>query len=97
MIRLTGIFETPHASKYLQQLCKHFAHKVEATFDATWGVVALPCGKTEITASETTLSVTIELVADDKVEHGKHVIDSHLQKFAFREEFEAMDWAAISA
>ena len=25
----TGTFTTDHASKYLQQLCKHFAHKIE--------------------------------------------------------------------
>jgi hypothetical protein len=32
------------------------------------------------------------LIAAEKVDQGKHVIDSHLQKFAFREEFVAMDW-----
>ena len=30
-------FETPNASKYLQQLCKHFGHRVEETHTETEG------------------------------------------------------------
>lgn len=97
MTRLTGTFETAHASKYHQQLCKHFAHKVDATYDENSGNVMLPCGNAEMVATEAGLTVSIALIADDKVDQGKHVIDSHLQKFAFREEFEAMNWTVHSA
>lgn len=38
----TARLETANASKYLQQLCKHFAHKVEVRFDETEGHCALP-------------------------------------------------------
>lgn len=40
----TGVFATAQASKYLQQLCKHFAHKVEVTYGAQSGSAALPPG-----------------------------------------------------
>ena len=33
---------TANASRYLQQLCKHFGHKVEASFDEKAGIVRLP-------------------------------------------------------
>lgn len=36
-LQQTGTFMTPNASKYLQQLCKHFAHKVAVVFDETEG------------------------------------------------------------
>ena len=40
----TGTFQTPQASKYLQQLCRHFAHKVAVEYDASQGRAALPPG-----------------------------------------------------
>ena len=93
MTIMTGTFGTPNASKYLQQLCKHFGHKVEATYDETAGNVALPCGDTNITATDTTLTVTIDLRTAEDDAQGKFIIDSHLKKFAFREDFAEMDWA----
>ena len=36
-MREIGTFTTPNASKYLQQLCKHFAHKVDVEYDETRG------------------------------------------------------------
>jgi Uncharacterized protein conserved in bacteria (DUF2218) len=33
---------TPHAAKYLQQLCKHWAHRFEVDFTPDHAVVALP-------------------------------------------------------
>lgn len=38
----TGTFVTPNASKYLQQLCRHFAHNVAVTYDAHRGTLWLP-------------------------------------------------------
>ena len=38
----TGLFATDKASRYLQQLCKHFGHKADVRFDATSGEAALP-------------------------------------------------------
>ena len=37
MLCSTGTYATPNGSKYLQQLCKHFAHKAEVTFDSLSG------------------------------------------------------------
>lgn len=91
----TGRFETPHASKYLQQLCKHFSHKTEVTFDATSGMAALSQGPATMAADDTAL--TIEITAKDTEGLGKarHVIDAHLARFAFREDFEGLDWRAV--
>ncbi|WP_438670576.1 DUF2218 domain-containing protein [Pseudogemmobacter sonorensis] len=43
-------FPTSHGSKYIQQLCKHFAHKVEVSFDEHRGRAALPMGPAELVA-----------------------------------------------
>jgi len=88
----TGRFETVQASKYLQQLCKHFAHKVEATYDETQGRAALPPGPATLHADRDSLSVTVTGPDQEGLEVARKIIDSHLARFAFREGFERMDW-----
>lgn len=92
MTTLTGTFETQNARKYLQQLCKHFAHKVEVRFTETDGEAELPCGVTHMSADENRLLVSMRPETDAAVAQGKFIIDSHLQRFAFREDFQAMEW-----
>ncbi len=91
--RSHGRFDTENASKYLQQMCKHFAHKVPVTFDASSGTVALPQGACRLEADAATLR--IEVTADDlaSLETARRIIDSHLARFAFREDFSTMAWS----
>lgn len=92
-----GRFETPHASKYLQQLCKHFAHKVEVAYTPTEGRAALPPGPATLEATETGLTVRLSAKDDAGMGHARAIIDLHLKKFAFREDFEEMAWEPIVA
>lgn len=90
----TGTFQTSNASKYLQQLCKHFAHKIEVEFDETSGRAALPAGPATLTATDDALRVEISAETGEGLERARHVIDDHLKRFAFREGFEQMAWGA---
>lgn len=92
MLKTTGVFETSHASKYLQQLCKHFGHKVTVNYDAEKGRVNFPFGIAELNASDTALHVTITVTDPDLTARAQDAIDSHLVSFAFRENFETMTW-----
>lgn len=92
-----GKFETSQASRYLQQLCKHFAHKVEVSSDPLRGEVAFPFGPALLSANETALIVELTGPDQTALARGRSVIDSHLKTFAFREGFETMDWQAITA
>lgn len=89
-----GRFPTSHASKYLQQLCKHFAHKIDVTYDETSAEAALPPGPCKMSADEMELQIEITAQDVEGLEVAKRIIDSHLERFAFREEFKTMDWAA---
>ena len=60
MTTITGHFATPRASGYLQQLCKHFGHKVEATFDERSGVIAFPAARATLAATDEALSGTLD-------------------------------------
>lgn len=89
----TGQFETQYARKYLQQMCKHFAHKADVTFTADEGKVQFSGGSATMRADDRALSISV--VGDD-LEKLRFIIDKHLERFAFREEFQNMDWATSS-
>lgn len=88
----SGRFKTEHASKYLQQLCKHFGHKVEATYDAERGEVALFNGPCRMKAEPDLLVIEVEAGDEDALQRSREIVDNHLARFAFREEFSGMEW-----
>lgn len=91
---LSGTFETPNASRYLQQLCKHFGHKIEVSFTPEKGVIHFEFGDVDLVAGEAVLTVSASPADDETATRIKGVVDSHLKRFAFRENFEAMVWSA---
>ncbi|WP_412049259.1 MULTISPECIES: DUF2218 domain-containing protein [unclassified Hoeflea] len=74
--------QTPKASQYLQQLCKHFGHKVPVEFDPLNGSIKLPFGICMLEARGEELILSVEGDDTGKLEQ---VIGSHLERFAFRE------------
>ncbi len=95
MLKQTGSFKTQFASKYLQQLCKHFAHKVKVEYDSQQGDVNFPFGKACLFAQEGALIVHISAEDDDALAKARSVIDVHLKTFAFREDFDEMEWRDV--
>ncbi|WP_394156181.1 DUF2218 domain-containing protein [Loktanella salsilacus] len=91
-----GEFRTEHASRYLQQLCKHFAHKVDVQFDETAGSVAFPFGPATLTATDDALIAVVTAPTEDKLRDARRAIDSQLVTFAFREGFTTMTWGATA-
>ncbi|WP_417270373.1 DUF2218 domain-containing protein [Celeribacter sp.] len=93
MIKAKGTYATANGSKYLQQLCKHFAHKIDVEFTETDGTCTFPFGTAVLNATDAGLTVECDLEKAEQVEMFHNVIDKHLAKFAFRENFEAMTWS----
>ena len=83
---------TPQASRYLQQLCKHFGHKVPVEFDALNGSITLPFGTCVLLARDQELILTL---AGGDIGKLEEVIGSHLERFAFRESLNVI-WARTS-
>lgn len=85
----TASAKTQHASKYLQQLCKHWSHKAEATFSPDAGHLVFPSGTTlTLSAHSDHLEMTTTVPADADLVQWQDVVDRHLERFAFREELE---------
>ena len=76
---------TAHASRYLQQLCKHWSHKFETNLTPEKGEIAFPMGLIRMEATPEALMVTLEPKADADIEKFKQVVADHLDRFAFRE------------
>jgi hypothetical protein len=92
VIRSTGTYDSPKASQYLQQLCKHFAHKTEVSFDAHQGQIALRTGPVSLAATSDQLIATVTAPDAEALPQARHVIDKHLAIFAHREGFETLLW-----
>lgn len=88
-----GRFPTRKASQYMQQLCKHFGHKIDVTFDEHSASAALPPGPCEMWAEDGELRIEVSAGDADGLARAQSIIDKHLERFAFRESFKTMDWA----
>ncbi|AUH64626.1 DUF2218 domain-containing protein [Paracoccus zhejiangensis] len=95
--RSTGRFSTPNAQKYMVQLCKHFGHKVPAEVEGDAGQVTFGMGLAQMQSDDQALTVVLSGDSGEAVASLQEVIDSHLQRFAFREEFSGMDWSVVAA
>lgn len=93
----TARYPTEHGSKYLQQLCKHFAHKVEVEHDETSGRCVLMSGTAELRADAEALHLRITAEDAKSVIQSRYAIDSHLVTFAHREGFLGLAWEMESA
>ena len=98
MKRATARIETERASIYLQQLCKHFAHKLPVEFTPEQGQIRFSIGTCRLAAKDRVLTLTAEASDGDTLAQLQGVVDRHLLRFAFRDpptiEWRAADGAA---
>ena len=81
---------TAHASRYLQQLCKHWSHKFPVEFTPANGRIEMSAGVLILDADAESLG--LQLTAEpDNLERMEGVVADHLKRFAFREEL-VFDW-----
>lgn len=89
----TATAQTESASRYLQQLCKHWSHKAETEFSTQVGEISFASGNVlKLAADSTQLTLTVEVPDADSLRPFQDVVDAHLLRFAFREDLEIV-WA----
>ncbi|MNT80912.1 hypothetical protein D3C72_2204430 [compost metagenome] len=94
MARTIAVVATESGWKYLQQLCKHWAHKLDVELTEQKGVVRFSEAVATMTSDATSLTVEIEAQSEDVLERMKGVVSSHLDRFAFREAPLPFEWKA---
>lgn len=93
---------TANASRYLQQLCKHWQHNLTVEFTADHGKVIFPKdargashpGDALVTfdAAGDALNVRIDATSSEQLDGLKGAVARHLDRFAFREAPLSFDW-----
>ncbi|HEY4031279.1 MAG TPA: DUF2218 domain-containing protein [Caulobacteraceae bacterium] len=81
---------TAHASRYLQQLCKHWSHKYPVEFTPENGRIEMSAAVLILDADGEGLGLRLS-AEPENLERMEGVVAEHLQRFAFREEL-AFDW-----
>jgi len=94
---------TANGSRYLQQLCKHWAHNLQVEFDAREGRVTFPRDArgadwpgdalVTMTVGDNILTCRIDASAAGQLEGLKGAVARHLDRFAFREAPLMFDWS----
>ena len=82
--------KTLKASIYLQQIGKHFSHKLKVEFDAHAGRIEFPFGIAELNVEELGLNIIVKAESAEKLDKMKYVLASHLERFAFREKLKCI-------
>ncbi|WP_066652859.1 MULTISPECIES: DUF2218 domain-containing protein [Sphingomonas] len=104
-IQSTALVPTASASKYLQQLCKHWQHNLAVDFTPERGTITFPKdargaaypgdAQVTLTAREDGLDVHIDATSPDQLDALKGAVARHLDRFAFREAPLAFAWQDV--
>jgi hypothetical protein len=87
MASATTRVPTGHASRYLQQLCKHWGHKYPVTFTPENGRIEMSAAVLVLDADPEGLGLLLTAEPQDLVRM-EDVVAAHLQRFAFKEELQ---------
>lgn len=101
-VTATAQVPTKSGSRYLQQLCKHWAHNMAVEFTAARGTVTFPRnargadwpadGLVTMIAHSDTLECRIDASVEGQRDGLKGALARHLDRFAFREAPLQFDW-----
>lgn len=101
-VSATGFAATDKASRYVQQLCKHWEHNLKVDYADGRGTIVFPRdargadwpGDALVTldAKDEGIAISIDASADGQLDGLKGAVERHIDRFAFREEGLKYDW-----
>jgi uncharacterized protein len=90
---------TAKPGRYLQQLCKHFEHRIPTvTYDPSTGRIPFPKGPCDLAADPLaeTLTLRVSAASADDLASLEDVVARHLVRFMFREDID-IAWTRSAA
>ena len=95
-MRSSATVPTANARRYMTQLCKHFAHRVTATFGEREGAIAFTAGQVRLRAAPENLMLVADADQADGLDLVQRIVEIHLRRYAYREPDLAVDWRRAS-
>jgi uncharacterized protein len=88
---------TASASRYLQQVCKHWSHKFAVEFTPEKGHIPFTDGRAcDLEATEDALTMRAQAPDTDALERLQRVVVDHVKRFAFREDLGEIRWTTTN-
>jgi hypothetical protein len=88
---------TANASRYLQQVCKHWSHKFAVEFTSERGRVPFADERIcEFEADPQALVMHLEAPDEESLTRLQAVVVDHVKRFAFREDLGEVAWSRES-
>ena len=94
-VTANGFAKTEKASRYLQQLCKHWEHNLKVEFSADRGTIVFPKdargadwpgdGLVTLEGKPDGLAIRVDASAEGQLEGLKGAVERHVDRFASRE------------
>lgn len=102
-VSATGFARTDKASRYLQQLCKHWEHNLNVEFTADHGTIVFPKDArgadwpadalVTLDATPEGMTIRVDASAVGQLEGLKGAVERHIDRFAFREAPLTYEWS----
>jgi uncharacterized protein len=102
ILSAAALVPTANASRYLQQLCKHWSHNLHVEFTPDHGEVTFPRDArgadypgdavVSFDVADGGLQVRIDASSPEQLDGLKGAVARHLDRFAFREAPLTFDW-----
>jgi uncharacterized protein len=102
-VSATGFARTDKASRYLQQLCKHWEHNLKVDYTAERGTIVFPKDArgadwpedalVTLEAKPDGMAIRVDASADEQLQGLKGAVERHIDRFAFREEGLKYEWS----
>jgi len=81
--------------RYMKQLCRHFGHKQDATFNDQTGRIRFEFGVCDLAAERDRLALVVNADDEERLERMERVVGSHLERFGFRDEV-TVSWQRVA-
>ncbi|HLH65166.1 MAG TPA: DUF2218 domain-containing protein [Solirubrobacteraceae bacterium] len=88
----TAEVATERPAAYMRQLCRHFGHRVPASFDDDSGEVSFEAGRLDLSAHDGFLRLKVSAADEDSLRRLRDVVGSHLERFGRRDGL-AVEWS----
>lgn len=93
MTQVEAHVPTTSGGKYVQQLCKHWGHKLPIELEGDTGVVTFVGAVVTMKAGPEAIEISLRGEDREQLDRLKDVVAQHLDRFAFREAPLTYDWA----